>query len=129
MDSASTATAEGRLARLRELAGALIDADSPYDIAREIHFGAMGGIPGEWGLLDGRQKLLNDSLHALSLVWGSLTDWIENKPQETAQAEAEMRRAAREWLAVPDDEAALRAYFDRWVYDEMGYAKPAAQTE
>jgi hypothetical protein len=36
-----------------------------------------------------------------------------------------MRRAACEWLMVADDEARWRAYFDRWLYDEMGYARPA----
>jgi Protein of unknown function (DUF2510) len=120
MDAASTG--EDQLARLRELAGALIDSDSPYDIGREIHFGAMGAISDD-GEVDGRARLVNDSVQALWLVWGSLTDWVENKPHETAQAETEMRRAAREWLALPDDEPNVRAYFDRWVYDEMEYAR------
>ena len=60
------------------------------------------------------------------LLWGALTDWIEVKPEETAQAEAAMRRAAQEWLATPDEVEAQRAYFERWLYEEMGIERPQA---
>ena len=122
--SSETDAASRSLARLRDLAAKVGTAESPYEIAREIHFGAMSGIPGAWDELDERQKQLNDQLHALWLLWGSLTDWVENKPAETAEAEAAMRRAAREWLELPDDEASWRPFFDRWIYDEMGYERP-----
>jgi len=125
MTPTHTAEAEQALARLRDLAAALPTSDAPYEIARNIHFGAMAGIPGTWEELDEHQKRLNDQLHALWLLWGSLTDWVENKPRETSEAEQAMRRAAGEWLPVVDDETAWRAYFDRWLYDEMGYARPA----
>ena len=62
------------------------------------------------------------------LLWGALTDWVEVRPAETAQAEAAMRRAAHEWLALPDDAGARRAYFDRWLYDELGYERPEQPT-
>ena len=58
------------------------------------------------------------------LLWGALTDWIEVRPAETDRAELAMRRAAREWLSLLDDGEARREYFDRWLYDEMGYERP-----
>ena len=63
-------------------------------------------------------------LYPLWLLWGALTDRIERKPAETEQAESAMRRAAREWLSLPDSLEAQRAYFDRWLYEEMGYERP-----
>ena len=60
------------------------------------------------------------------LLWGALTDWIEVKPEETPQAEAAMRRAAQEWLATRDEVEAQRAYFERWLYEEMGIERPQA---
>jgi hypothetical protein len=124
MTPTPTVEAEEALARLRDLAAALPASDAPYQTARNIRFGAMAGIPGAWKQLDVHQKRLNDQLHGLWLLWGSLTDWVENKPDEAAEAEEIMRRAATEWLIVADDETRWRAYFDRWLYDEMGYERP-----
>ena len=59
---------------------------------------------------------------SLWLMWGALTDWVENKPEEQPQAEAFMLRAAREWLALGEEKYALTAYFDRCLCDELGYA-------
>ena len=118
-----TIRAQRVLDELRALAAVVATSASPYETAPKIHIGAMGGIPGSD--LDERQRQLNDQLHALWLIWGALTDWVENKPGEAGQAESEMRRAAAEWLAVPDDDEALwRPFFDRWVYEELGYARP-----
>jgi hypothetical protein len=116
--------AERVLHELRELAaGVAISAfalrDSTADSRRR------DGRYSRASDLDDRQRELNDQLHALWLIWGSLTDWVENRPAEAAKAEAEMRRAAAEWLAVPDDDEALwRPFFDRWVYEEIGYTRP-----
>ena len=63
--------------------------------------------------------------HGLWLVWGPSTDWVENRPDERTQAEAAMRRAAAEWLEVAADEQRWRTWLDRWIYDEMGYERPA----
>ena len=60
----------------------------------------------------------------LWLIWGALTDWVEQKPAEAEQAESAMIRAAQEWLSLPENAEAQRAYFDRWLYDELGYEKP-----
>jgi hypothetical protein len=65
----------------------------------------------------------SDTCHALWLIWGALTDWVENRPTERAAAEEKMSAAAREWLTVEGDEALTEAYCQRWVYDEMGYER------
>ena len=60
----------------------------------------------------------------LWLIWGALTDWVEQRPAETEQAESAMARAAQEWLSLPENADGQRAYFDRWLYDELGYERP-----
>lgn len=55
-------------------------------------------------------------------MWGALTDWVEYKPEEKPKAEAAMMRATKEWLAI--DQGSQTAYFDRWLYEELGYARP-----
>jgi hypothetical protein len=63
-----------------------------------------------------------DLMHPLWLIWGALTDWVENRPGEQVAAEAAMLRASREWLAIAaSDEKSKSSYLDRWVYQEMGY--------
>ena len=46
----------------------------------------------------------------LWLIWGALTDWVEQKPAEAEQAESAMIRAAQEWLSLPENAEAQRAY-------------------
>lgn len=58
------------------------------------------------------------------LIWGALTDSVEQKPAEGDQAESAMIRAAQEWLSLPESAEAQRAYFDRYLYDELGYERP-----
>jgi hypothetical protein len=61
----------------------------------------------------------------LWLIWGALTDVVEVQPANRATAEAKMRQAAEEWLALPaKDDATRKAYLDRWVYHEIGYEPP-----
>ena len=63
-------------------------------------------------------------MHPLWLIWGALTDWVENHPEETSRAESTMVRAATEWLSLPNsDTVARKIYLDRWVFDEMGYQR------
>lgn len=64
-----------------------------------------------------------DLMWPLWLIWGSLTDHWENRPNERHLAEEEMLRAAREWLDLESDAAGRAAYLDRWVYEELGYAR------
>lgn len=61
----------------------------------------------------------------LWLMWGALTDWVEQRPAETEQAVSAMARAALEWLSLPENGEIQRAYFDRWLYDELGYERPS----
>jgi hypothetical protein len=77
-----------------------------------------------WGTAMRHANASEEVMWPMWLLWGALTDWIEVKPEETPQAEAAMRRAAQEWLAVPDETEAQRAYFERWLYQEMGYERP-----
>jgi len=60
----------------------------------------------------------------LWLIWGALTDWLEQKPVESQQAEAAIVRAAAEWRSLPESAEAQQAYFDRWLYGELGYERP-----
>ncbi len=88
---------------------------TPYDAGWIIWGTAMSVIPSP------------ELMHPLWLIWGALTDWVELRPDESAQAETTMIRAAKEWLSVPSTEAhARKAYLDRWVYEEMGYERPTA---
>lgn len=83
---------------------------APYDAAWQIFGTALSTLPSP--------KLM----HPLWLIWGSLTDWVENRPEETTAAEAAMLRAAQEWLSLPNI-AAREAYFERWIYDELKYKR------
>jgi hypothetical protein len=87
---------------------------SPYRAGRRV-----------WATAMGHATQSEEVMWPLWLLWGALTDWVEVKPAETREAESAMRRAAREWLALPDDVDAQRAYFDRWLYEEVGYERPA----
>src|SRR5687768_7452503 len=82
---------------------------APYDAAWNI-----------WGMSMSLVAESPDVMHPLWLIWGSLTDWVENRPAETKNAELEMIRAAREWLDLDQaDSRAKEAFLNRWVYDEM----------
>ena len=58
-------------------------------------------------------------------VWGELTDRYELRPEERAETDALMRRAANEWLSVESNAAARDEYLDRWQYDICGHERPA----
>ena len=81
-----------------------------------------------WGLAAREAPTSTELMWPLWLIWGALTDWVENSPQEKTKAEEEMLRASREWLSLnhvdPDER---KAYLDRWVYDEMGYERKPEQ--
>lgn len=60
----------------------------------------------------------------LWLMGGALTDMAEVDPARQSEAEAMMRRAAREWFDLPAGNVVSRDdYFDRWVHVEMGYER------
>lgn len=104
---------KGLLQIEREMQSMLAGQTPPYDAA--------------WNIWGKAMSLVTDSpdvMHPFWLIWGSLTDWVENRPDEQQLAETKMRRAATEWLELDrDDVAVVKAYCDRWVYDEMGYAR------
>jgi hypothetical protein len=110
-DEAAVAVARRRIETLMRLIVAR--RGSAFRAGRRIWATAMHHAPES-----------TEIMRPLWLLWGSLTDWVEVKAAETDQAESAMRRAAQEWLALTDNAEAQRAYFDRWLYEEMGYERP-----
>jgi hypothetical protein len=71
-------------------------------------------------------SLANDSentMWAFWLMWGALTDWAEEEGEGILEAEEAMLRAAKEWLELENNEEQREAYFQRWLYDELGYKR------
>jgi hypothetical protein len=91
----------------------------PYGAARDMWQVAMSATG---------QTTDGEHCHGLWLIWGALTDWVEQRPEERPQAEAAIRRFATEWLAVCNAEAGWRPFLDHWIYAEMGYERPKGQT-
>lgn len=112
--SGSEEVTEGLLQIESEMRRMLDGSLPPYDAAWNI-----------WGKAMSMVSASPNVMHPLWLIWGSLTDWIENCPEETPQAESKMRQAAKEWLELNHNDEEEKAYLDRWVYDEMGYARDA----
>ena len=113
--SSDIEVAKGLLDIENEMRRMLDGRSPPYDAAWII-----------WGRAMSLVSVSPNMMHPLWLIWGSLTDWVENRPDETPQAESKMREAAKEWLELNHDDATKeKAYLDRWVYDEMGYARDA----
>ena len=113
--SNDAAVAKGLLEIEDEMRRMLDGRSLPYDAAWNI-----------WGKAMSLVSPSPDVMHPLWLIWGSLTEWVENRPEERPQAESKMRQAAKEWLDLDlDDAIATKCYCDRWVYDEMGYTREA----
>ncbi|MFF3929258.1 hypothetical protein [Streptomyces hirsutus] len=99
-------------------ATAMLDSNaSPYDLALEILGLVSGGLPVDDG---------DEGLYSLALIWGELTDRIELRPAATDQVERCMVTAVREWLTAEGDREAEARYLDRWLYDVLGYERPAS---
>lgn len=98
------------------LLGEIVDSrssDDAYERARDLHDHSMVNVETGW------------IFHPLWLLWGGLTDWPEIRPDEASEAAAAMRRAASEFFALDvGDDPAVRAYFDRWLYEELHYGRP-----
>lgn len=111
-------TPQEALADIRVRGQELVDGSAiPYEAGRDIHSAAMSAAGGD--------SPEAEHCWALWLLWGALTDWVELKPNEKAEAEDSMRRAAQQWLELPDgDEPAWRNYFDHWLYSEMEMERP-----
>ena len=63
------------------------------------------------------------SWHALWLLWGGLTDIVDGPANDRVRGDALMVAAASEWLEIPNSDDARRDYFDRWLYDVLGYSR------
>jgi hypothetical protein len=88
----------------------------PHDLGLEVWALSMGKVSPDGDWID----------YPLWPLWGGLTDWVERKTAETAQAEQAMVESAQEFLCAAGHEDLERAYFDRWLYDRLGYTRPAA---
>ena len=93
--------------------GILSGEEDPYKAGREIHHRAFIAVPNS-----------KELMWPQWLLWGALTDWVEVKPNEKDQAYEAIRRASREWLTVAHDMTLYKPYFDRWLYEELGYERP-----
>ena len=98
--------------RVDSLMVRIADAEEPYLLGTEVGGCVMDEIV---------KSVVASRVYRL---WGSLTDMYELRPEERREAEALMRRAATEWLAVRDDDAARDKYFDRWLYNVCGHDRP-----
>jgi hypothetical protein len=97
---------------LRDLATSIASgAEPPYETGMKMWETAMGAV--------GPKGPEGAQCHGLWLLWGALTDWVQLHSDERDAAERVMRRAAGEWLEVPDEEAAIDAYFARWLQSEL----------
>lgn len=63
----------------------------------------------------------------LWLLWAALGTACASGSCPTAQDQEIMRRAAREWLELEDEETQWRAYFDRWLKELLGRANMASR--
>lgn len=102
-------------------AQSLVDGSgSPYDVGIQLWSQGMTG---------NRDDDLRDVSWPLWLIWGTLTDWIDGpkgeEPGAVDEARAAMKRAPEEWLVLVQDRKARDRYFDRGVYEECGYERPA----
>jgi hypothetical protein len=97
--------------RVAELMGRCATATDPYPIASEIQGCVLDAMP--------------RSIDATSiyLILGALGDMHDLKPEARQKAEALMGRAANEWRAVKDDDAARARYLSDWRYDICGYER------
>jgi hypothetical protein len=109
-EALQTMTVEQGVAVINARLQAMVAGEAePYAAGWDVWATAFGLVPESPELMG-----------PLWLIWGGLTDRVEVRPEETAQANEAMLRAAREWLAL-DDECVRTAYFDRWAHDELGY--------
>jgi hypothetical protein len=101
--------------------------------ARQI---AAGGSPSELGIQIWAMTLTDRPeiqvvARPLSLIFGSLTDPVDwpGREFEIESAEARIRRATEEWLAVAHDAEGRHRYFERWPPNEIGGQVPFSDAE
>ena len=92
---------------------ALLDGElSPQETGEKLCDEALGRHNGPWPWL--------------WLLWAALSAPCGTGRSATRRAEADMRRAAREWLELSGEEADWHAYFDRWLEEILGWRNATA---
>lgn len=92
---------------------AVATAVNPYEAALDVTGGTVDHLA---------TSVLASRVYQL---WAALQDKFEPEAVAEADALAEMRLAASEWLVVLDDPTARAAYLDHWQYDVLGYERPS----
>ena len=98
--------------------------------ARQIADGS--GDPSELGVqiwalsmdrFDDGGECIASPLHA---IFGELTDPVDWPGEETEipAAEARIRLAAENWLALANDREGVDRFLDRWLFEELGHRCP-----
>jgi hypothetical protein len=111
------------MSELRSLCRSAIDGDvPPYEAAHAMWALGMANVPTG----DPVEGVGDEVAWAHWLIWGALTDWIELRPEETAEVDLLILEIARGWLDVEADPVARSTYLDHVVHDTLGYQRPDA---
>jgi hypothetical protein len=112
----SEGASEAYLPLLNDLARSLVGREHPYVSNWQF---AM------WSLSMRHTQDTPEPAWPHWLLWGALTDRVEVHPDELADAEQSMHRAATEWLVIASQPGRWAAFFDHWPYVERGYERPS----
>jgi hypothetical protein len=95
----------------RDLAAIAAGKVDPYDAGMRLLGASTARVGEAW------------FSHPLWLLWGGLTDIVDGPADDRVRGDALMVAAASEWLDTPNSDDARRDYFDRWLYDVLGYQR------
>lgn len=96
-----------------EMRNIVAGVENPYDFGYRI-----------WETSFRLAENSRDLMWPMMLLWSALTDGMdEMKQEEKADAEAVMARAAHAWLTLETNMSSMEAYFNHWLYEEVGYAR------
>jgi hypothetical protein len=88
------------------------DSDDVYEAGVRIWSRSFGNAAGRW------------EWWPLWLLWGALTDMVDGPQDDPIRGNQLMKQAAAEWTRTPTTDEARKEYFDRWLYEILGHARP-----